>query len=210
MAKPKKLTVKIYENRQIVKPYESEFEQTQFWPLYVTVTYNGKIKNIKSLTFEFLERLNMNYDLISEDWEAIRKNDERLFGNFKKFIESKNQEFSLDLVSPTNSDFQKAKLTIYDFYSSHLRAGLFKALHNHSWTIQALITSNNLIAFSYMLGELKPEIFEDFKSKSPKSYLFLEEIIELSNQKIFPFMVDVWVKEPFLSQLTGIFSNSDQ
>ncbi|MBS4070674.1 MAG: hypothetical protein KGZ90_05070 [Algoriphagus sp.] len=210
MAKPKKLTVKIYENRQIVKPYQSEFVESQFWPLYLTVTYDRKIKNLKSPTFEYLERLNFGYDLITEDWEAIRKNDERLLVNFKSIIEARNQTFSLDQVSQTNPDFQNAKITLYDFYSSHLRSDLFKVLQGNPWAIQASLTAGNLVAFSFMLGELKPEIFEDLKKQSPESHIFLNQINELASDRIYPFMVDLWIKEPFLDVISSSFSKGDQ
>jgi hypothetical protein len=220
MAKARKLTVKIFESRQILNPYtrkDSERffkkdEDLKFWPLYLTISYNNKTKNMKSPTFEFLERMGYGYNLIFGDHELIRLNDERLLKNFKRLIEESNREFSLDLVSPANEEFNLCKKFIYDYYSSKARRDIFKVLIKglertgelrFPNSMLILAGTENLHDFLGMIKELSPKLFEEFTLEFTDSFSVLTNLDLLKYKNIFPFWVDHLVNEDFLKRISS-------
>jgi len=214
MAKEKKLTVKIYENKQLK---ENQFpgpgdDPNSFYPLYIMITFNRKVKTIKSPTFEFLERTNSAYHLLSSNWKHIQNNDERLLKHFRSFLESSGLEFSVASIAPENEIYQKFKTPIFDLFSREFLNYLHVFFGNRESETNGKFSATQLILYSYpnpihffeMMQEMNSELAVEFASINSAQIKRIRIFERLRLIGIIPFYADFQANEPFLSDLSEL------
>jgi hypothetical protein len=206
MAKEKKLTVKIYENRQL-KEYKSPEEESMdgyelvyshtFYPLYLMLTFNRKVKTIKSPTFEFLHEIHERTDLIITDPDEIEKNDRRLLDGYREIIEKRGEEFSLDLISSSNPEYVKFKEPVFHLVGSKVKMEFFHFFHGvgphdkYPYSMMVALTTPNWMVFLYHLKETSPGIYSEFLDWFEDVELIVNEFENFSRQNLFPFRIDL-------------------
>lgn len=218
MAKVKKLTVKIYENRQLKEysMHSHENETHTFYPLYLMITFNRKVKTIKSPTCEFLERTNSAFHLLPSNWGKIQNNDERLMNHFRKYVEEGGKEFDVLYISPENQDYKKFKIPIFDVFSKEFTAALSGFFLNLSQEKESEFSTTQLILHTYpnsvhflrMMQELNRELALDFISLNPLLIKMNKMFFKLQVDGIFPFYADYLANEDFLEELSKLRSLS--
>lgn len=204
MGKPKKLTVKIFENRELK---EVKTKEPVFYPLYLVVTYNRKVTKFKSPTYDFILNQNIGYELITENQEAIRINDERLISNYKKYLESKNIEFSVSLLKSDNQEFEEIKTPLEQILNSKLISALFKFFNAKKTFINTTLLmaeTENINFFINAIAELNNDVFEQLRSIDPDLFNAMDELRSLERKNIFPFYIDHLVDEQFLSSFRKV------
>lgn len=207
MAKPKKLTLKIFENKQLK---EVESESGSYSPLYLMLTYNGKVKTIKSPTFELIDHINFNTYLIYEDALEIERNDRRLFEGIRKFLENTGKEFSLGFVSQQNEEYSVLKTPIFRLIGEKVRSNLFTFFEGEKKLSASALVLGTFYNWEYSmlhLKEISPSVYSEFKEYFPAIEEILSEFSKLSAQNYFPYMIDFQLNRPEIMQLKRLFNS---
>jgi hypothetical protein len=207
MAKAKKLTLKVFENKQLK---ERENLNGPYSPLYLMLTFNGKVKTIKSPTFELINDTNDRMDLIYENKGEIEQNDRRIFEGIRRLIEDKGQHFSLDFISQENENYLYLKSPIFDLIGKKVRMNLFTFFdYQRKLSSSALLfgTNYNWVVSIQHLKEVNHSLFLDFIYLYPRIENILDEFLKLRNQNFFPYIIDFEINNEKTKRLKELFNS---
>ncbi|MCR9080899.1 MAG: hypothetical protein NXH89_00645 [Cyclobacteriaceae bacterium] len=204
MPKPKKFTIRIFENRSLK---EKGSIAGPYFPLYCSISYNRRVKTIKSLTFELLDKINFGVDLLLDGHEEIEKNDRRVLEQYRSLVESTNREFSIDLISSENKEYEFLKTPLFYIAGEKIRNQLFfffqgKGQNPKFPLSQLLIAENqNWVYFLGHMKEISPKKFEEFIEFYQPTEKILLEFEKLNEINFFPYLIDIQVNNPITKNL---------
>lgn len=209
MAKAKKkLTIKVYENRELSIT-------DQGYPYYVFVTYNRKLNRIKSPTwtyFSILDRITpgepfkiMLFDSKQSNNEIIYYNDERLISSIRTYYEDNPSEgvFDVSMLKSGNSDIEYLKTPLIftlSLINIDFMAYIAKKYGsgNMIYVMNLIFRSKNLSDSLSLIKELNEKIYIDLKDNFPSHFLIIDFLNALMNMGIVIFYIDYIQKSEFI------------
>jgi hypothetical protein len=205
MAKAKKFTIGIFENRSLK---EKDFSKGVYYPLYLTLSFNRKNKTIKSLTYELLNDLNSRAEVLMDDHEEVEKNDRRILENYRKYVESQGIEFSLELISPDNEDYVKLKVPVFEFVGGKVKWRLYSFFQGPDnkfplYPNAQLLSweTYNWDRFLHQMKEISPKFFQDFMEENEDIEKIFHEIKKLDDLNLWPYLIDLKTDNPIFQDL---------
>jgi hypothetical protein len=79
--------------------------------------------------------------------------------------------------------------------------GMFLSKKQLNYAQLALLTSDNTYYFFYAIKELNPVFHQEMEREFPREIEIMNAINELHESKIFPYLADIEMDEPFLKDI---------
>lgn len=201
MAKIKKLSVKVFENRQLQK---GKIKTWEFYPIYLSVIFNKKVTTLKSPFYEYISQTNIWRDSKPEI-KVFEINESRLFKNIRAFFEDNNIEFSTSLLKSEELVYRFLSTPLWKVFDFEFRMGiavfLAKFEGKYANTSVLLYESSNYYSFVESIKEINPGLYLEMVTFLPNYFNILDCLVELSKNDIFPYVADFLQNESFLDSL---------